>query len=138
MLAIRKPTLHISHVGYRIANMRPNVLTSGFSLVEIVLAGALFALITMGVVSAYLYGEETTTLAGARNRAVLLADEGVEAARSMRDASYTNLMAGVHGLATSSNKWAFSGAQDVTGPFARALTLTATGTCRTLINESMH
>lgn len=90
---------------------------NGFSLVEVILAGAVFALLVTTLVGAYLYGQESTMLAGNRARATLLAEEGLEASRNIRDSSYANLTAGTHGLAISSNQWGFSGTSDVTDSF---------------------
>ena len=96
---------------------------SGFSLVEVILASSIFILLVTALVGAYLYGEESTMRAGNRARAVLLAEEGLEAARNLRDADFTNLSDGVHGLATLSNEWIFSGSSDVTGIFTRQITI---------------
>lgn len=78
------------------------------------LASAVFALLVTALVGAFLYGEESTALAGNRARAVLLAEEGLEAARNIRDSSYANLTSGTHGLLISSNQWGFSGTSDST------------------------
>lgn len=87
---------------------------NGFSLVEVLLASSVFILLVTALVGAYLYGQEATALAGQRARAVLLAEEGLEASRNIRDASYANLTLGTHGLQISSNQWGFSGTSDVT------------------------
>ncbi|EKD76163.1 MAG: hypothetical protein ACD_43C00207G0001, partial [uncultured bacterium] len=42
--------------------------SKGFSLVEVMLASAVFALLVTALVGAYLYGEEATALAGHRAR----------------------------------------------------------------------
>ena len=100
-------------------------LRTGFSVVEAVLAGAVFALIITAVVGAMLYGQEATVLAGARARAIFLAEEGLEAARNIRDASFANLIDGSHGLVISSNQWVFSGTQDITDVFTRQVSISA-------------
>lgn len=97
--------------------------SKGFSLVEVILASAVFVLLVTALVGAYLYGEESTALAGNRARAVLLAEEGLEAARNIRDAQYSNLANGTYGLAISGNQWVFLGAQDVTGIFTRQINI---------------
>lgn len=90
------------------------ITNKGFSLVEVILATAIFALLVTAFVGAYLYGEEATALAGNRARAVLLAEEGLEAAWNIRDSSYANLTIGTHGMVISSNQWEFSGTSDTT------------------------
>lgn len=93
------------------------ITNKGFSLVEVILATAIFALLVTAFVGAYLYGEESTALATNRSQAILLAEEGLEATRNIRDASYTNLTTGTHGLVVSSNQWEFSGTSDTTDSF---------------------
>jgi len=96
---------------------------AGFSLVEIILASALFALLVTALVGVYLYGQESTALAGNRARATMLAEEGLEAVRNIRDAGFSNLADGTHGLAVSGNQWALSGTSDITDIFTRSLAI---------------
>lgn len=98
-------------------------LSRGFFLVEALLAGAVFVLLATAFIGAYLYGQESTALAGNRARAVLLAEEGLEAVRNIRDDQFSNLTNGTHGLAISGNQWVFSGTQDATGIFVRRITV---------------
>ncbi len=93
--------------------------SSGFSLVEIILASSLFALLILGLSGAFLYGQENTALSGKRARAVFLAEEGLEVARNIRDEDFANLADGTYGLAISGNQWAFSGSSDATDIFTR-------------------
>ncbi len=93
------------------------ITSKGFSLAEVILASAVFALLVTAFIGAYLYGEEATALAANRSQAVLLAEEGLEAARNIRDSSYANLTIGTHGLLISSNQWEFSGTSDTTNSF---------------------
>ena len=95
----------------------------GFSLVEVILTGSVFALILTALVGAYLYGQESSVLAGNRTRAVLLAEEGIEAVRNIRDENFANLTAGTHGLDISSNQWVFSGSSSSTDIFTRSVTI---------------
>lgn len=53
----------------------------------------------------------------------MLAEEGLEAARNIRDENYVNLTDGTYGLSISNNKWAFTGTQDTTGAYTRRLTI---------------
>jgi Tfp pilus assembly protein PilV len=93
----------------------------GFSIVEVLLAASIFALLVTALTGAFLYGQENTALAGARARAGQLADEGLESSRSIRDNAFANLTDGSHGLALSGGVWTYSGAQDVTGQFTRSV-----------------
>lgn len=77
----------------------------GFSLVEIILAVALFGLIVTALGGALAYGEESMAVGGSVGRAGYLAEEGLEAVRNIRDNSFAALVDGTYGLATTSNKW---------------------------------
>ena len=102
----------------------------GFSLVEVILSVALFALFAMIFLGAVVYGEESAALSGARGRAALLAEEGLEAARNMRDENFANVAPGAHGIVIVNNQWAFSGASDTVGQFTRQVIVTATDQVR--------
>ncbi|QQS15535.1 MAG: hypothetical protein IPK84_04170 [Candidatus Moraniibacteriota bacterium] len=99
----------------------------GFSLVEVLLSGAVFSLLVTALVGVYLYGEESTALAGNRARAVFFAEEGLEAVRNIRDANFTNLSNGTYGLAVSGGQWNFSGSSDTNGIFTREVVISSAG-----------
>lgn len=101
------------------------VTENGFSLVEVILATSVFALLATSFAGVFLYGEEATAMAGQRARALALAEEGLEASRNMRDAGYNNLTVGTHGLTIASNQWAFSGANDTNDIFTREVVVTS-------------
>lgn len=116
-------------------------MQKGFSLIEVILATALFALFVAALVGMYLYGQESTMLAGNRVRASLLAEEGLEAVRNIRDegseGSFDALTAGTYGLATSSNQWVLSGSSDTTDIFTRSITITDVGADRKDITSTI-
>jgi len=97
--------------------------TSGFSVIEVVLAAGLFGLIITALVSILVYGEESSVLAGQRARATFLAEEGLEAVRNIRDENFSNLTDGNYGLQVSSNQWGFSGTSDATDVFTRQINI---------------
>ena len=99
------------------------VTSRGFSLVEVLLAVSIFTLIVTGFAGAFLYGQESTVLAGNHVRATFIAEEGLEIIRNIRDASFTNLVDGTHGLAVSGNQWVLSGSSDITDIFTRQITI---------------
>lgn len=98
---------------------------SAFSTVEALLAVSVFGLLAVAFSSAYLYGQEAMVFSGNEARAALLAEEGLEAARNMRDSAFSNLTDGNHGLAVSANHWTWSGANDVSGIFTRTVAVSA-------------
>lgn len=110
---------------------------SGFSLVEVLLAVSVFSLIVTALTGGLIYGQQSTALAGMRSRAAILADEGLEAARNIRDENYSNLVNGTSGLVISSNQWTFSGSQDTTDIFTRQITVADAGTNRKQITSTV-
>lgn len=103
---------------------------AGFSLVEVILASAVFILLVTAFVGAFLFGQEAIVLGGSRARAAMLAEEGLEAMRNIRDANFANISNGTHGLAISGNQWNLSGSSDTTGIFTRSLTIADAGSNR--------
>jgi Tfp pilus assembly protein PilV len=94
------------------------------SLVEVLLAVAIFAVLSTGIIGAIIYGQESTAIAGARERAVKIAEEGIEAVRNIRDSGYSNLPAdGTYGLTISGGIWILAGSSDTTDIFTRTVTL---------------
>lgn len=65
----------------------------GFSLIEGILAAGLLGMLVTSLVGLFIYGQESTRIAGTRMIAVFLAEEGMEAARNIRDDLFTNLVA---------------------------------------------
>lgn len=100
-----------------------SVTKLGFSLVEVILTSSLFVLITTAIVGALIYSRESSVGGGQRSRATLLAEEGFEAARNIRDAAFSNLTDGTFGLATVGNQWNLSGNQDTTDIFTRQISI---------------
>jgi len=110
----------------------------GFSLVEIILAVGIIAVVVSVFVGALVYGQESTAIAGQRARAVLLAEEGVEAARNLRDGAFTNLTDGTFGIVASGGQWILSGSSDSTDIFNRQLAIsTATASKKKLVTSTV-
>ncbi len=95
----------------------------GFSLIEVILASAIFALLITAIVGGIIYGRESTAISGSRARAIAFAEEGIEATRNLRDQSFGNLTDGNHGLTVSLGQWFFSGVSDVNGVFTRQIAI---------------
>jgi hypothetical protein len=112
------------------SNTRP-----GFSVVEAILSASIFALLVTAFVGAYLYGQEATALGGNRARAALLAEEGIEAARNIRDSGFANLADGTYGLAISGGTWILSGASDAVDIFTRRVTISSVDADRKLVTS---
>ncbi|MDP1689184.1 MAG: hypothetical protein Q8L47_03575 [bacterium] len=98
-------------------------LKAGFSIVEALLAGAILALLLTAVVGAIIYGEDSAVSGGERTRALFLAEEGLEAARNIRNLNYSNLTDGTWGLSTSTNVWTLSGTSNTIENFNRQISI---------------
>lgn len=97
----------------------------GFSVVEVLLATTVFAMLVTALIGAMVYGRSSTASGGERQRAMLLAEEGLEAVRNIRDASFSNLSDSTFGLVQSGGVWTLSGGSDTTGIFTRTVTFSS-------------
>lgn len=81
----------------------------GVLLVEILLAVGVFALISMVVLSAFIYGRESTSIAGDNSRAAQVSNTTIEALKNIAQNSYNNLNSYTNGttyyLSTNGNQW---------------------------------
>lgn len=105
---------------------RLHIRKKGISLAEVLLAAATFSLFMMVISSALIYGRESTALSGNRERAIKLAEEGLEATRNIRDsvafASFNNVTD--YGLSNSEGSWSLVSIPDVTeGIYTRKITI---------------
>lgn len=86
----------------------------GFSVVEVLLAATVLAFLVTALTGALIYGRAATADSGDHNRAMMLAEEGLEAARNIRDSGFANLTVGTTGIIQSGGTWIQSGVNDVT------------------------
>lgn len=106
--------------------MRPTNTTAGFSIIEVLLAGALFAVFAWGVVSVLLTGLEMDQTGEALNVATHYATEGIEAARSIAAADFDTLTSiDATGIERVGGNWSFRGSstQDTFGIYTRVITI---------------
>lgn len=109
----------------------------GFSAVEVLLAATVFGMLVMGLIGALVYGRSGTASAGDSQRAVMLAEEGIEAARNIGNASYANLVDGTYGLAQSGGVWTLSGTSDTNGIYTRQIVISSAGTDRKTVTATV-
>src|SRR4051812_33263427 len=100
----------------------------GFSLVEVLLAIAIFSLVVPVFAGAVIYGQQTAVSAGQQLRATGLAEEGIEIVRSIRDENFNNLHDGVYGVGIENGILVLKPPSDTTGIFLRTLTLSSVST----------
>lgn len=85
----------------------------GFSVAEIIVASAVFVLfvtIFTGILVSSINGLDYS---GTKNRAIILAEEGLEATRSIRDSNFSNLVDGTYGINNNGAQWVFIPTQDI-------------------------
>jgi prepilin-type N-terminal cleavage/methylation domain-containing protein len=86
---------------------------SGFSLFELVLAIAIFALSSYALATLLIDSNISAQVSLERTEALYHAKEGIEATRAIRDNSWADLVDGTYGLDSSGGTWAFSGSSDL-------------------------
>lgn len=93
-----------------------------------------------GLIGAIIYGRVSTVSAGDRGRAMLLAEEGIEAVRNIGASSYASLVSsgGTYGLAKVSNRWALSGTSDTTDIYTREITVTSIDANRKTLTSTVR
>jgi len=79
----------------------------GQSLLELIIAIGIFGIVISSIAFLILDSYVTGRLAREITQAGFLAEEGIEAVRSIRDNSWDDLSFGSHGLAISGNNWIF-------------------------------
>ena len=98
----------------------------GFSLIEVIIAIAIFAIISAGTITGFIpiliSNRQSSEIQIANN----LAQEGIEAARSIRNRDFNLLTVGAKGIGVSSGLWAFNGSSDVTDKYTRQISITGT------------
>ena len=94
-----------------------------FTIVEVILAMGLFALVVGGGVGAAVRAFSLNRLGEEESYAHFLANEGLEASRSISSRDYFNLANGSYGLSSSPGQWEFSGSSDTFGKFTRTIVI---------------
>ena len=99
----------------------------GQSLVEVVIALAIFAFIATTVISLAVGGLTALVQGGDQTEAEAFAQEGLEATRSIRDGAWNEMTYAQSGVSISGNQWVFTGegTQDTLGSFTRTITFSA-------------
>ena len=112
---------------------------NGYSLVEILIAIAIF--ISIATAITYLLLDASVSFRQGKERvfATSLAEEGLEAARNIRDSGWDNLASGNHGIIVSSNSWNFAEESDLdpSGRFSRQIKVENAGDDRKLVTSTV-
>lgn len=99
-------------------------MNAGFSVIEVLLASALFVLFSGQAVISVLSGLDNNRLGQENSLAVQYTSAGLEAVRSIRNQSFSSLVVNsATGVAKVGGVWTFSGANNTFGNFIRVITL---------------
>jgi hypothetical protein len=120
-------------------NSEKNNLKKGFSIIEVILAGSILALIVFGIVSAWLYGEHALIKSGDTGRGVAIASEGIEIMRNLRDFDYDTLQDGTYALTNNGSGWALiPNEKEIIGVYKRFLTIDSDGASKRNITSTVE
>ncbi len=73
--------------------------------------------------NAILSGQEGAVISGAQTRANLVAEEGLEAVRNMRDSTFINVIDGTYGIGQVNGTWTLVGTSDIVDIYTRSVTI---------------
>ncbi len=100
---------------------------NGFSLVELVVALGIFAIVSSGVIFVVINSYRTYYGSGDRQVVVQFAQEGLEAVKSIRDNSWQGIVAVAddndHGVIKVNGLWQFSGTNNTLGALTRTIVI---------------
>jgi type II secretory pathway pseudopilin PulG len=106
-----------------------------FSLVEVILSIAIFGMIVTVIVGALIYGQQSTVISGMRARAVFLADEGIEAVKSIKDNAWNEVIFSKSAVNTTGNQWNFTGEGSTENIDQYTRTITFSNVCRNSLGD---
>lgn len=101
-----------------------SITKKAFSSVEVLLAIATFSLVIVGIGGSISYILQNGVFFSNKNKAIYLAEEGIEAIRAIRNEEFSNLQDGEYGINIENNKWVLIPTQSVTDGFVRRIRIT--------------
>lgn len=97
---------------------------SGAALLEIIIAMGIFITGLVSLLVLTVDAGNSVQQGVMRTQATLLAQEGIEAIRTIRDNDFSDLTNGPYGIVLSGGTWLLSGTSDTTDGFTRVITIT--------------
>lgn len=94
---------------------------SGHALVEVVLASAILALLSTVFTYALIYGQEAAVISSRQARAVFLAEEGMQAVKSIAAEDFASLPVGDYSLVLNNNTWELATSEESIDVFVRKI-----------------
>ena len=107
----------------------------GQSLLEVIVAMAIFALISAAMITLSLGGFTALEQGGEHTEAKALAQEGIEAVRAIRDSAWNELIYTTSSVSVSSTQWVFDGEDSIEtiGQYTR--TISFSDVCRDVSDD---
>lgn len=93
------------------------------TILEVIIAVAIFSLLVGGVTRLYLGAIKNNLRDSDQFKAEMYLQQGLEAARAIRDYNFSSLVNGTYGLSRTGNYWTFSGSSDINDGFTRTVTV---------------
>lgn len=95
-----------------------------FSIIEIIIAAALFIIFSSGAVGIILFGLDMNRLGGEQTIANQYASEGLEAIRSIKNQNFSNLVnTSATGISRSGGVWTLSGTNNTFDKYTRTISI---------------
>ena len=95
----------------------------GLSIIEIILAMAIFVIIISTSAAVIIHSFSANRLAVEESEAALLASEGIEAIRSIKNQDFTNLISGTYDVTSSQGFWQLGPTPTPGGKYTRTITI---------------
>lgn len=96
-------------------------MKKGFSIIEIIVALGLFSIFvgigSVGIIPSLYSNRQSAEYTSAND----VANEGLEAVRSLRDQNFANIVSGTFGIGISNSLWKLTGSSDVVSDFTRRI-----------------
>ena len=103
------------------------LMKKGQSVIEIIIAIAIFMIIAGSTVVSIVGSLSISRLAEEESQATYIASEGIEAVYSIRNKDWESLADGSYGLDATSGEWVFAGTSDIdpSGKFTRQISISS-------------
>lgn len=98
-------------------------LKSGYSLIEVVLASAILAVLSLAFSFIVIQSNQDLVYSGIYTRANFLAEEGLEVVKNIKDQDFNQLQEGIYGLSIVNNIWELVNSQEQIENFTREITI---------------
>src|SRR3989338_4610341 len=116
------------------AKLKP---AKGIMLMEVIVALGVFMLVAPAVMILILGGFKGTVNSQEKLQALVLAEEGIEAVRAMREVDWTTIPAGTHGLRATGGQWEFAGTSEPLEAYHREITIIDLDSNRKEVNSKI-